>query len=686
MSEQIKSQSPSVADAKKDSGEDLRPEYTPAEKHYHKGLVTLLTQMQQEREQKRPQFDDMTYSQYDDRAIKADISYIPSAKNKGDTRIVTGMTREKDSTLLSTTLSYDFEPNFTAYDLDDQIINEIGEEMEDMVRKSRQMEDYNSKRPLLYRGIISRGTFYAMELYIEKWGYEKDLPKNYVKGTVSGVKWTERLKKVFEGCEVYALDSKKVYLSSMREFFIQNQDAVAIVDRISYDTARELYADWERWENVPKKFQSAGANTVSTANSVWSPYWSLTEVEQNEVERIVVMKKKTNELQILLNGVMMLPVVDLGKDSKGNPIVSGFPLTCISPSGDYPIAKGDYEPIDGFAISKGQPAKMRVDQEVMDEALKLMIMKFKQSFWPPMANNSGRVLTRDSFLPAKINDDIKKDSVYPLIQSDGITASEFSFYELMKNMMEEKSVTRGYEGNENRDITATQVLEQKKQQILKLGLALDGIIRFERDLAMLRLRNILAHWTQAQDRKIDTVRGNVNETYRTITVETGKYGRRQNERKVIKFTKDVRTYKEADPRGYGLYEMEEKAKRKTGMDVRYSFINPEVLRNLKATWYATVVPNDKKDDTLSRMIFVQNIREAMEIFGPQSLNVEKLKQRYTAVIGEDYDVWFRDEGTLEQLMAQAAQLEGGQPGATPSSYKAPNNRPSMKQAIGVGIS
>jgi len=314
-----KEQAPSVTEAKKESKE---PIYTKAEEHYLKGLRTLLTTMQTEREQRRPQFDDMTYSQYDDRCIKADISYIPAAKNKGETRIVTGMTREKDSTLLSTTLSYDFEPNFTAYDQNDRIIDEIGEDMEDLVRKSRQMEEYDSKRPLLYRGIISRGTYYAIELYVERFGYEKELPSGYLKGQVSGVQWVERLKKVYEGLEVTGLDPKKVYLSSMREFFIQNQDAVAIVERVSYDSAREVFQDWERWENVPKDFTSVGAGLVSESNGVWSPFWSLTEVQKNEVEKITLMKKKTNELQILLNGVMMLPVVDLGTDKQGNPIVS----------------------------------------------------------------------------------------------------------------------------------------------------------------------------------------------------------------------------------------------------------------------------------------------------------------------------------------------------------------------------
>lgn len=678
-------EAPSVTEAKIDANKVTPVEYTPAEKYYRAQTLSLLEKMRDEREKVRPQFNDLTYSQADDSYIKADISYIPPAKNKGDTRIVTGMTREKDSTLLSTTLSYDFEPNITAYDLSDMMVDEVGEQMEDLVRKSRQMEGYDDKRPLFYRGIISRGTYYAMEMFVERWEYEKELPKTFTNGQVKGVNWTERIRKVYEGCEVTPLDSKKVFLGSMFTFNIQDQPAVAVVDILPRSTASSLFREWERWKFVPKLSQrsSTGSNGDISATSKWDEGWSISELGTDDVERILVMKKGTNEMQIYLNGVQMLPVLDMGVDPQGNPIVSGFPLTSISPSGDYPIAKGDYEPVDGFAISKGQPAKMRVDQEVQDELLKLMILKTKQSFWPPMANNSGKVLSRTNFMPSVITDDLPKESVYPLIQSQGVSASEFSFYELLKNQMEEKSVSKGYEGQENRDITATQVLENKKQQILKLGLALDGIIRFERDICMLRLRNLLVHWTKAQDVRFDKVKGNVAETFRSFTVDNSKYGKQQRSRKVIKFTTDVGSLKEADPRGADIHTMEEKSKKETGIDTRFVYIDPVALRNLKARWFITVVPNDKKDDQLSRMMFVQNIREASELFGPQSLNVEKLKQRFSAVIGEDFDTWFLDQATVQAL--QASMGDQGQEAMGGGGMKAPNNKPSMKTVMGAGV-
>jgi hypothetical protein len=670
-------QTPSGQEAVKFDGHDIEPKYTEAEEYYNKKSRDLLITMVNERGQKRPQFNDMTFDQWDDKNIKADLSYIPPARNKGDTRIVTGMTREKDSSLLSLALSYDFVANFIAYDKQNRIINEITEDIEDMVDKSFNMELYEDKKSLYYRGIISRGSYYVMDLWVEKYGYEKALPSNYIRGSLQAT-WTEKIKKTYAGCETVGLDPKKVYVSDMKEFFIQNQDAVAIVDRISYEGAYEIYQDWERWENVPKDFSSIGCGIVTETGNLWTPYWSLTEIKKNEVERVILMKKKTNELQIFLNGVSMLPVVLLGKH-KNLPVVSGFPLTCISPCGDYPIVKGDAEAVDGFGIGKAQPAKMQVDQEVQDEFLKMMILKTKQSFWPPMANNSGKALSRSNFMPSVITNDIKKDSVYPIIESQGVTTSEFSFYQLLKNMMEDKSTTAQFDGSQEQNMTATAVIENKKQQLMKLGLTLDGITRFERDLRLLRLKNgILTKWTQAEDTQIDKVKGAVKEIFRTVSIDKSKYSRRQKSQKVIQFTKNVAAMQEQDPKGYKIHEMEEKNKKETGIESRYSFIDPDILRNLGAIWYCVIIPNDKKDDTLSRMVFVQNIEDAQRLFGPQSLEVEKLKQRFAAVIGEDYSVWFKEGEGLETLMAGAGQQLNN-----PNTLQNPTPKPTLKNSLGL---
>jgi len=84
--------------------------------------------------------------------------------------------------------------------------------------------------------------------------------------------------------------------------------------------------------------------------------WTLENLEKNMVEVIRYQDKWSNEFMIFINGVMMLPV--------------GFPLTAVSPSGEYFLAKGSSHPISWFfAYSKSLGSKSKVDQAVLDELL-----------------------------------------------------------------------------------------------------------------------------------------------------------------------------------------------------------------------------------------------------------------------------------------------------------------------------
>jgi len=131
------------------------PAYTQEEQNYRGELIRLLSGARDDREMPHPEFDDMTYSQYYDSNKRADLSYLSPKRNKVDKRIVTGYTREKDTTLLSTLLSYNFQPDITVYNQDEMMYAELGNHMEDIVRKSREIENYSQIRPMIYREMIA---------------------------------------------------------------------------------------------------------------------------------------------------------------------------------------------------------------------------------------------------------------------------------------------------------------------------------------------------------------------------------------------------------------------------------------------------------------------------------------------------------------------------------------------------
>ena len=67
-------------------------------------------------------------------------------------------------------------------------------------------------------------------------------------------------------------------------------------------------------------------------------------------------------------------------------------------------------------------------------------------------------------------------------------------------------------------------------------------------------------------------------------------------------------------------------------------------------------------------MFKQNIKDGFEIFGPQTLNMEYLKQRYAILSKEDPDKFFV-QGQQAMPMAMQ-QLQGkGQGGSTEGALK-----------------
>ncbi len=80
--------------------------------------------------------------------------------------------------------------------------------------------------------------------------------------------------------------------------------------------------------------------------------------KEGQVERIRYQDKPNNELQIILNGVLMLPV--------------GYPLTAISSDGEYTFIQQNLEPIrHDFAYGKSFIFKNKNLVAVVDEMMKL---------------------------------------------------------------------------------------------------------------------------------------------------------------------------------------------------------------------------------------------------------------------------------------------------------------------------
>lgn len=611
-----------VAEDLKEIQKDIpKIEYTDTELKYRAFLIGRAESANDQRNTPHPEFNDMTYQEYYDSNARAANSYIPPKKNKQDTRVVTGTTEEKGATLLSAILNYNLEPNAIAFDKDDNEVQELGKSMEEMIKKSRELEDYDDRRKLIYKEAMDQGTCYVEEQYVEEKKIRKTLDKKNWNSVVdvSKIKWTQKEVDGFCGCQTRLIRGDKVYLGNIKEFELKLQPYLFLTDLITYAQAKALFGNWDRFKYVPtvvtKSIQPSDSNSSSYRD------WTLNETTDGFVEVIKYQDKWANEYMIMLNGVMMLPC--------------GFPLEAISPSGEYSIAKGDIYPNSAFfAISKSIPAKTKVDQETLDEMLKLIVLKTRKSFMPPIANNSGRILSSKIFNPGNIVDKVDASKIQEIGTNTGVTASEFRAFQFIKEIIDQKSVAPVFSGDSQAGSqTATEILEQKKQAMMKIGLVIYGIISLERQLAWLRTSNILANWTKKIDERINPFTNKLEAVYRKITTDTTFPDSTQG-KSIIEFSPDAGQFTPEQ-----IMEEENQLSETMQTNVRKTYISPEVA-NLKLRWYYTITPTEKNTSDLKRILFKQDVADAIQLFGPQSMNMQEIRQEYAQLAGRNPDKFF----------------------------------------------
>lgn len=652
-------------------------EYTDAEKMYINFRKQRLIAARDARDQNRDEYDGMPFLTYYDVLKKADDQYVAPRRNKQDTSINLGTIRDKDTSLLEYAMSHDFEAVAIAYDSDEDMYDELAETGEDLLRKSLILDDWRDKQKLIYRSMIAFGTALVEDHYVQRWVVEKTLKNGFKAGIGSDkAEWEQKMRLQYDGCQAKLWDLKKCYFGDIRKFFMngpQGQPYFFTVEYESYDVVKQLFGNWDRWKYVPN-FVTA---TAEIATSNFTPWWTLRPVTMNYVEIIRYYDPVANEFAITLNGVDMLPLMkrEVTENNEKKTLISGFPLTEISPSGLIPFAKYDLEPMHDFAYSKGQPAKMRVLGDIENMWTKLALIMFKQKARPTMGNKSGRQFGDELTEPGTVINDIRQDDVFPVLPSyTGAVPADFTFFETIKKELDKNSVERSWQGSgpTQQDETATKNLnDQKQQNTLKVAAMFDGIISGNKQLYYLRTYNIMRNWTKAIDQKVDKIRKELVDVYRTVSVPAESRSGEGVGKKIV-FTKDTPKLAKGKKRAslddsFGMMEKEQEHQDEYGDDIRITHVHPEIYASMRVYWYYDCVPIPNANDPLSYMVFAKQIQDAMTFFGPQSMNVKKLKRRFARLTGQDYDTWFLNEKemALQQAMNPQPDPAAGGAGGIP---------------------
>ncbi len=636
------------------------PTLTPEELAERSFDLNKLFAISQIRESPHPQFDGMGYMKYNETNEMADISYIVPKKNKFDTRVTSGITHEKDTSILSLVQNFKFEPQLTIY-YKDKELPELSTSMTAWLRKTRDLDHYDEKRPINYRQLIVQGTAFTQVRHVCQYVPNKVITTNNGDYTdVDGIKWEDMgYRKQFEGTACDLVDGKKVFMEDFYQNDIRKQVGTYTVEYIPREIIESIWQFSPRWKNVPKKCAPNGTiGAMITQGSIYSDWFFIT-LDFDKVEVIQAIRPYENRYQIYLNGIPMLK--------------AGFPLTVISPSGLSFIAKGDIDPMNMCAYSKGIPAKTKMDQALYDALCRISLIKFEQSAFPPTGNNSGRTLSPDIFMPSKITRNLKKDDLSILTENVGLTAGDFSFMNMIKEQIDSKSITSLLENGTNPgDMTLGQYLDMQKRQLIKLGGIFDGVINWEKQMAHLTLMDCLYYAPNYKDNIP------IKDSF-----EDGSKGLR-----VLRFKENNPAY---GPNGEEasdmLHQQELDYQEENGQDVRFVDMDPYQLRamvnNPDYYFYWEIVPVDKNNDKITQAFFVSMITQAANLFGIDSLKVQNLKQRYAQVMGEQFDDLFLNDEEMQMKQQQMLQMQAGAPGTeTPGAPVASGiSMPTAKKTV-----
>jgi hypothetical protein len=678
-----------------------------AEKQYHNDVLPLLRQMRDNRDKARKEWNDMRYPAWLNMCRETQLAYLPPKTNDDDIQLNSGLSRQKISTEVDVVLTQNFEARAKAFDSDDVFIDNLGDVLSDLKLKADQLEQWMDNRRTVYEGMSTYGSYYTLQLT----KFVTDVKKTKVPIKDFGkidIEWNETPKKSKPTFLTVSLESSMVLFPDMREPDIQKQPVVAIARIITDADARSRYGSFDRWKNVPTRQAMNDTNELSSIMTAYKSDYSVSQVlAEGEVEEVIFMRSVPygNELMIYLNGIPMLPVmVKSKKDTKtGRFDVSGFPLTSWSTSGKYPIVKWDKVRIPNFAIARGTPGDSQFDQETLDTWIKLVFEKALRSIKPPMGNRSGIRITSDMIKSGKIVSQIRKDDIFSILPPElvqGVSNGEFSFYEMMKKELDEKTSTREFAGLGGKTQTATEFTENRKSQLLRFSALIDGVIRGEKDRADLIVKNqVIPFWCKDEYARnpADTEKLNkakkvvkskseedseeekpVKSPFRTVTV---------NKEDGAEKSANIINIGESDETSNDLYKRE-KEEEKEGRKNKYINFNPEMYDFMNTLIYWDVKPSERDNDTLELLQFKQNIMDGINLFGIQPATNEKLKKRWSMMTKEDYDTWFGGEDALA-LQEALGGVGGSTPnagGLNPDSMTPPAAQNASAQAnSGIGV-
>lgn len=649
------------------------PKYSDEELEQLSAIIQRLFRAKQDRDQLHPEYNNKTYvEQYQENERIAN-TFVKGKKFGGDVEIASGTVEQKMLAVLSEINRLSLSPEVIAYDQDNNELVALGQAMTDIIRSTQDDDDDSENKLMRQLELLKQGHVFIEESWSKEYKYEKKFDKKNI-GKVKMQSWVSKIKKVYEGPRRRILYSPGVYLGNIRTAGPMREQPFIFTHKLtSYEEARSRYGGmvngeyiWERWKDVPnKRITGLNSETVSTNAPTASQSqqfstgatldrinnaWGLSDIKEGMLEEIHYQDRMNDEYQIFLNGVPMLPV--------------GFPLSAISPNGEYTIEKQILQFINPFfAYGRSFVMKVREQSDILDELLRLLIIKTRKSIHPPYANLSHRVISSKVLMPGRITMGIDANALQPIgAESQGATASEYQMFKLLQDKIDENTVSKQFTGQQGKSgTTAFEVATLQKQAEKLLSLTIFACTMLEMKLGYQRLFNLLENYFDPVDSKYDEARQQIVKRYRTTSRSTS-FGKNKGKgvRQVIP-TNDlplpgaIRTQEQYTGGGG-------QPRSKSGLaPLKRIYLDPDMLRKARLVWYIDIDTQPKETSNAKKLLFREELADIMALMqmGAQP-NVKELEEQHAIVWNRPKEkVFATQQAQINPVMAEQMQAGGG---------------------------
>lgn len=634
---------------------------TVAQVEYQSFLEQRLARAQELRDRSWPEFSGKTYLQFFENNEKIANTFLEPKKNPEDVQIASGTIEAKLNTLLSHIDNLNLTSEVRAFDKDNKPLRDLGTAFTDILDRLAEHDGGieggdTEKRMLRQKELVKQGTVFIQDKWCTKRQAKKTLTKKY-DGTFNFAAWETSWKKVYEGPERVLLYGPSVYLGDITVFSMESQPYVFTLETMTYDSAKTLFGTFENWKYVTKGMPPASPATTNVGGrTIYDGKFRLTQLNESQVEIIKYQDPIRDEFQIQINGVMMLPI--------------GFPLSVVSPGGKINIAKQILYPINPqFAYGKSFVSSGDVYElsKVLDEMLRLFVLKTRKSITPPYINVSGKIISRRVLAPGTISQGIPPNALQPIgTESQGVTAGEYQIYQEILRSIEGSTVGPTFQGQAAKSgTTATEVIEVQRQARLSLGIIISACTLLEQKLTYVRLPIIIANYFEP-----------IGEVMGEDGVAVKKYQAVSRETDIENSGKGTRMIIPTDgplPNKDAIRALEIQDEIESGYPSQRIYLSPKNLRAVEITWRVIVMPKEKESSAYEKLMFRETLNDAMGLIKLGSKpNTSGLEGQFAKVYGVDRNSFFASTSDMQQPMDAAKMVEqakaggGANPGGVPT--------------------